>query len=137
MSISLENLTHILAKAKISSSQEEEILIAAKDVITAPKANKEESTFEESCISDEERLFELDIEEDEAGILGDQSHEGYPANKCCIKQCFQVSTRLDWFCFHFHFINFHFQYLISYITAYSRFSFSKLDLNLCLLLLDR
>ena len=57
MSISLEQLTQILAKAEISSSQEDEILIATKDVITPPKANKEESTFEESCISEGEHLF--------------------------------------------------------------------------------
>ena len=42
MSIILEQLTQILAIVKISSSQEEEILIAAKDVITPPEANKEE-----------------------------------------------------------------------------------------------
>ena len=47
MSIILENLTQILAKVGISSSHEEEILIAAKDVITPREANKEESTFEE------------------------------------------------------------------------------------------
>ena len=67
MSIILKQLTQILAKVKISSSHEEEILIAAKDVITPLEANKEESTFEKSCISDEEHLFELDIEEDEKG----------------------------------------------------------------------
>ena len=75
MSISLEQLTQILAKARISSSQEEEILIAAKDVITPLEANKEES-----CIADEEHLFELEIEEDEEGILGD-----HHANGSCIE----------------------------------------------------
>ena len=86
MSISLENLTLILEKSGISSSQEEEILIAVRDEITPLEANKEKSAFEESCILDEEHLFELDIEEDEEGISGDQRHEGYPANKCCIKR---------------------------------------------------
>ena len=62
MRISLEWLTQILAKVGISSSQEEGILIAVKDVTTPPEADKEESTFEESCIIDEEHLFELDIE---------------------------------------------------------------------------
>ena len=62
MNISLEKLIQILAKAGISSSQEEEILIAAKDVITPPDTNEEELTFEESCISNEEHLFELEIE---------------------------------------------------------------------------
>ena len=129
MSISLEQLIKILAKSGISFFQEDDILIAAKDVITPPEANKEESVFEESCISDEEHLFKLEIEE---GIPGD-----HHANKCCIEQCFQISTRLDWFCFHFYFISFHFQYLIFHIPAYSRFSLSKLNLNLCLLPLHR
>ena len=61
MSISLEQLTQILAKVGISSSQEEGILIAAKDVINPPDTNKEELAFKESCISDEEHLFELEI----------------------------------------------------------------------------
>ena len=90
MSIILEQPTHILAKTGISSSLEEEILIETKDVITPPEANKEESTFEELCIPDEEHLFELEVEEDEEGILGD-----HHANGSCIKQWFQVSTRLD------------------------------------------
>ena len=90
VSISLEQLTQILAKSEISSSQEEEILIAVKDVSTPPDTNKEESTFEESCISNEEHLFELEIEEDEEGISGD-----HHANKSCIEHRFQVSIRLD------------------------------------------
>ena len=136
MSISLENLTQILVEARISSSQEDEILIVAKRFTTPPEV-KEESTLEELCTSYEEQLCEKKIEKDEEGILGDQNHEEYHANKCYIEQCFQVSTRIDWFCFHFYFINFHFQYLIFYIPEYSRFSFSKINLNLCLLLLDR
>ena len=79
MSIILEQLTQILAKVRISSSHKEEILIAVKDVIT-PKANKKESTFEESCISDVEHLFELEIEEDEEGISSD-----HYANESCIE----------------------------------------------------
>ena len=131
MSISLEQLTQILAKTGISSSLEEEILIVAKDVITPSKENKEESTFEESCISDEEHLFKLEIKEDEEGISGDQ------ANKSCIEQWFQVSTRLDRFCFPFYFINSYFQHLIFYIIIYSRVSFSKLKDKFGLLLLGR
>ena len=61
MSINLENPTHLLAKTGISSSLKGEILTASKDVITPPEANKEESAFEESCISDEKHLFELEI----------------------------------------------------------------------------
>ena len=70
-------------------------MTAAKDVITPPHANKEELTFKESCISNEEHLFELEIEREEEGISGDQNHEEYPANGSCIKQWFQVSIRLD------------------------------------------
>ena len=84
-SIRLEQLTQILAKSGISSSKEEEILIAVKDVSTPPDTNKKGLTFEESHISDEEHLFELEIEEDEEGILGD-----HYANESYIKQCFQV-----------------------------------------------
>ena len=109
MSISIEKITQILAKTRISSSLEEEILIAAKYVITSPKANEEESTFEESCISDEEHLFELDIEEDEEGISGD-----HHANESYIEQRFQVSIRLDQFCFCFYF-DLHLQSLVSHI----------------------
>ena len=107
MSVSLDQLTQILAKVRISYSHEEEILILVKDVITPPEANKEESTFEELCISEGEHLFELEIEEDEEEILGD-----YQAIESCIKQWFQVSTRLDRFCFCFYFINSYFQHVI-------------------------
>ena len=96
MRISLEKLTQILAKAEISSSQEEEILTTVKDEITLPKENNEESALEEYCISDEEHLFELEIEEDEEGISGD-----HHANKSCIEHRFQVSIRLDQFFFVF------------------------------------
>ena len=126
MSINLEQLIEILAKARISSSQEEEILIAAKDVITPPEANKEESAFEESCISNEEHLFELEIEEDEEGISGD-----HHANKRCIKHKFQASIRLDQFCFCIYFVNIHLHF------EYIRFHFVKLNLNFYLVLLYR
>ena len=69
MSISLDQLTHILAKIGISSS----LLTTTKDVITPPEAHKEESIFEESCISDEEELCEQEIKHDEEGISGDQN----------------------------------------------------------------
>ena len=108
-----------------------------KDVITPPDTNKEELTFEESCISDEEHLFKLEIEREEEGISDDQHHEEYQANESCIKQWFQVSIRLDQLCFRFYFINSHFQHLIFHIIVYSRFSFSKLNDNLGLLLLHR
>ena len=126
MSISLEKLTHILAKIGISSSLEEEILTAVKDEITLPQANNEESAFKESCISDEEHLFELEIEEDEEGISGD-----HHVNKNCIEHRFQVSIRLDQFLFCFYFVNLHLQF------KYIRFHFVKLNLNFCSVLLHR
>jgi hypothetical protein len=46
MSVILEQLAQILAKAGISSSQEEEILTAAQSLNTPPETN-EESTSEE------------------------------------------------------------------------------------------
>ena len=124
LSIILEQLTQILAKVGISSSQQEEILIAVKDVSSPPDINKEESTFEESLTSDEEHLFKLEIEEDEEGISDD-----HYANESCIKQCFQVSIRLDQFCFCFYFVKLHLQF------EYIRFHFVKLYVNILLLLL--
>ena len=53
MNVSLEKLTQILEKARISSSQEDEILIAIKD-LASPLEAKEELTLEES---NEEQLF--------------------------------------------------------------------------------
>ena len=96
MSISLDQLSQLLAEARISisPSQEKEILIAAKRFTTPPQV-KEELTFEESCISNEEHLFELEIEREEEGISGDQHPEEYPANKSCIEQWIEVSTSLD------------------------------------------
>ena len=46
MSVSLEQLTQILATYGISSSQEEHILRVVKNLTTPPKEN-EESTYEE------------------------------------------------------------------------------------------
>ena len=57
MSINLENITQILAEARISSSQEDEILIVAKRFTTPPEV-KEELTFEKLCTSYEEKLCE-------------------------------------------------------------------------------
>ena len=100
MSISLDQLSQLLAEAGISSSQRKEILIAAKFFTTPPEV-KEELTFKESCISDEEHMFELEIEREKEGISGDQHPEEYPANKSCIEQWIQVSTSLNKFCFAF------------------------------------
>ena len=129
MSAILELLTEILVKVGISSSQEEEILTAIKNATTPPEA-KEESTSEEVYTSDKEQACEKEIEEDEEGISGD-----HHANKSCIKQCFQVITRLDQFCFCFCFINLHLQYLILHTFEYIRFHFVKSYVNILLLLL--
>ena len=126
MSISLERPTQILEIFCISSSQEDEILTTVKDETPLSKANKEESTFKEPCISDEDYLFEREIEEDEEGISGD-----HHANKNCIEQWFQVSIRLDQFCFCFYFVYSHLQF------EYIRFHFVKLNLNFYLVLLHR
>ena len=106
MSISLDQLSQLLAEIGISSSQEKEILIAAKRFTTPPEV-KEELTFKESCISEEEHLFELEIESEREGISGDQHPKEYPANKSCVKQWIQVSTSLNQFCFCFYSINLH------------------------------
>ena len=107
MSISLYQLSQLLAEARISSSQDKEILIAAKRFTTPPEV-KEELTFEESWISKEEHLFKLEIEREEEGISGDQHPEEYPTNGSSIEQWIQVSTSLNQFCFCFYFINLHF-----------------------------
>ena len=104
-------------------------MIVAKR-FTTPLEVKEELTFKESCISDEEHLFELEIEMEEKGISGNQHPEEYPANGSCVERWIQVSTSLNQFCFFFYFINLHFQHFVSHV-------FVKLDLNLCLVLLDR
>ena len=53
MSVSLELLTEILAKAGMSSSREEEILNAIKDATTPPEA-KDKLTSEEFYTTDNE-----------------------------------------------------------------------------------
>ena len=88
-----------------------------KDETPLPEANKEESTVEESCISDEEHLFELEIEEDEEWISGD-----HHANESCIEHKFQVSIMLNQFCFCFC-LDLHLQSLISHTFEYIRFHF--------------
>ena len=58
MSLSLEQLTQILAKVGISSSLKDEILTAAESLITPPE------TDEESCTFDGEQSCKQEIEED-------------------------------------------------------------------------
>jgi hypothetical protein len=63
MSVSLEQLTQILAKVRISSSHKEDILTTAEGLITPPKTN-DESTYEEICTSNDEQLYKQEIKED-------------------------------------------------------------------------
>ena len=63
ISLDLELLTEILAKAGISSSQEEEILTAIKNATTPPEV-KEEPTYEEFYTFAKEQVCEKEIEED-------------------------------------------------------------------------
>ena len=135
MSISLHQPAQILKKTRISSSLEKEILIASKSLTPPPEEN-EESKFEELCTSHEEKLCKQEIEEDEDGISGAQNKEEHHAYGSCIKQWFQVSTRLDQFCFCFYFVTLHLEHLISHIFVFVRFHFVKLYVNFFLLLLD-
>lgn len=102
MSIILELLTRALAKVRISSSQEEEILTAMKDLTDPPRA-KEEPIVEESCVSDDKQLFEQKILEDEEGVSGELNPKEYHAYESFIEHWFQVSTKVYQFCFCFHF----------------------------------
>jgi hypothetical protein len=127
MSISLEQLTQILAEAGISSSQEEKILIAVESLITPPEID-DESTHKE-CEQEEE--------EDNEELQHDLSETNY-AYESLIEQWFQAGTRLEPFSFSFYFDNLEFQqfsdYLL-YIYVYSRLSFVKLEENIFVLLL--
>ena len=136
MSISLDQLSQLLVEAgiSISPSQEKEILISAKRLTTPPEV-KEELTFGESCIWEEEHMFKLEIKMEEEEISSDQHPEEYPANRSYIEWWIQVSTSLNQFCFYF--INLHFQHLLLHVFIHLRFHFVKLDLNFCLLFLDR
>jgi hypothetical protein len=76
MNVSLELLTQILADVGISSSHEEEILTRIKDSNTPPETI-EDPTYEDSYISDEEQLFEKEIEEDEEELQHDLSKKNH------------------------------------------------------------
>ena len=133
MSVSLEQLTQILAKVGISSSHKEDILTTTEGLITPPTTN-EESTYEEACIFNDEQSCEQEIEEDNEELRHDLRSENY-AYENIIEQCFQAGTRLDPFSFSFYFVNLQFRHLISHVYVYFRLSFAKLALNIFLLLL--
>ena len=133
MSLSLEQLTQILAKVGISSSHEEEILKAAERLITPPKMNKE-STYEESCTSEDEQSCEQEIEEDYEELQHDLRSENY-AYKSPIERWFQARMRLEQFSFCFYLVRSQAQQLNSFIFVYFHCSFMGLKDNIFLLLL--
>ena len=116
MSISLEQLTQILAKVGIPSSWEEEILTTNESLITPLEANKE-TTYKEPCTSDDEQLCEQEIDEDNEELRHDLRSENY-AYESIIERWFQQDTRLDQFCFSFYFVKLQFQHLISHDYIY-------------------
>ena len=71
MSISLELLTHALEKDGFSSSQEEEVLAAIRD-LTTPLESNEESLSKKSYTCEGKQVFEQEIDEDEHEIDGDK-----------------------------------------------------------------
>jgi len=132
MSLSLEQLTQILAKVGISSSLEKEILTAAENLIT-PRETNDETTYKEPCTFDEEQSCKQEIEEDNEELRHDLRSEN--AYESIIERWFQAGTRLDQFSFSFYFVNLQFRHLISHVYVYFRSSFAKLTLNIFLLLL--
>lgn len=80
MSFSLELLTQILAEVGISSSLEKEILTRIESS-TTPQEINEDSTSEESCVSDGEQSFEQEIEEEEQQIGVEEQELQYDLSK--------------------------------------------------------
>ena len=74
MNVSLKLLTQILADIGISSSLEEEILTRIKDSNTPPETI-EDPTSKDSYASDDEKVIEQEIEEDEEELQHDLSEE--------------------------------------------------------------
>ena len=116
MSISLKLLTHALAKAGLSSSQEEQVLAAIRDLTTPPESN-EESSSENSCACEGEQVFEQEIDEDEQEIDQDEQEieedreelqhdlrsENY-SYEIPIEWWFQARMRLEQFSFSFYLV---------------------------------
>ena len=133
MNFILKLLTQILVAVGIFSSQEEEILTRIKDSNTPPEII-EDPTSKDSYASDDEKLIEKEIEEDEEKLQHDLSEEQH-TYEILIERWFQASTRLDTFIFSFYFLNSQFQQLIPHVHTYSRLSIAKLKDNIFLLLL--
>ena len=132
MNITLEQLSQILAKDGISSSQENEILTTIKDLATPPEA-KEESTLEES---NEEQLFEQEIEEDQKENASKLNQNGNHTYESLIKWWFQASIRTVQ-CFLPYFYVSHLPQLIFHTAIYFNFQFLKLHVNIFFLLLRK
>ena len=128
MSLSLEQLTQILAKVGISSSLEKEILIETESLITPPEINEEYCTF------DGEQSCEQEIKEDHEELQHDLRSENYSYENP-IERWFQASMRLEQFSFSFFLDNSQLQQLISHIYVYPHLLFAKITLNIFLLLL--
>ena len=133
MSVSLEQLTQILAKVGISSSHKEEILTAVESLIPPPTTN-DETTYKELYTSDDEQSCEQEIEEDNEELWHDLRSENY-VYESIIERWFQEGTMLDQFSFSFYFVKLHFQHLISHDYIYFQLSFAKFTVNIFLLLL--
>jgi hypothetical protein len=133
MSLSLEQLTQILAKVGTSSSHKEKILTRVEGLITPPTTN-DESTYGEPYIFNKEQLGEQEVEEDNVELQHDLRKTDC-AYKSLIERWFQESTRLASFSFSFYFFNLQFQQLISHVYVYFRLSFAKLKEDIFLLLL--
>jgi hypothetical protein len=76
MNLILEQLTQILAKVRVSSSLEEEILTEAESLFTPPEVN-EESTYEGPCTFNEEPLGVQEVKEDSEEMQHDSSKTNY------------------------------------------------------------
>ena len=140
MSISLELLTHALAKAGFSSSQEEEVLAAIRDLTTPPESNKESSS-KNSYACEGKQLFEQEIDEDKQEIKEDHEElqhdlrsENY-AYESPIERWFQARMRLEQFSFSFYLVRSQPQQLNSFIFVYCYSSLTELKDNIFLLLL--
>jgi len=133
MSVSLEQLTQILAKVGISSFHKEEILTAVEGLIPPPTTN-DETTYKELYTSDDEQSCKQEIEEDNEELQHDLRSENY-SYESIIELSFQACTRLDSLIFSFYFVDLQFQQSISHIYVYFRLSFVKLKEDIFLLLL--
>ena len=131
MSISLEQLSQILAEVGISSSYEKKILTAVESLNTPPKEN--ESTYEKYCTFGEKQLVKQEIEEDNEEWRHDLKEENR-AYESFIEQWFHLKTWLDP-PFYFYLGSFQLQQLDLFTFAFFHFSFTKFTMNIFIILL--